>query len=92
MKSYDTHCPKCGREECLAVAVDAVMVNPGPEGPLYVIGCTICGWNRPSVHYKGIHQYAQLRTIIKVSGREATESHISMMEKNIGRFSHDQSV
>ena len=81
MKEHDTRCPKCQRDGVLAVAVDALVQNPGPEGALHVIGCTVCGWTRSSVHYKGINRFVQLRTIVKESG-----------EESMGRSSHDQSV
>lgn len=88
MKEYGTHCPKCNREGCLAVAVDAVVTNPGPEGTLHVIGCTRCGWHRSSAHYKGINRYVQLRNIIKVQTK-APDAHLTAMEEGIRRFSHD---
>jgi hypothetical protein len=78
MNEY-THCPRCNRTESLAVAEDALHVNAGPEGPLHTIGCTKCGWNRPSTHYKGIDRKVLLREILNPP--------LAKLEEGIRRFS-----
>lgn len=73
-----THCPKCSRCESLAVAEDAVIVNPGPDGAVHVIGCTKCGWNRTSTHIRGITKIVSLDKILSPG--------FYNMEKSIRRF------
>jgi RNase P subunit RPR2 len=58
-----THCPRCSR--ALAVAEDAIIPNPGPEGPLHVVGCTICGWHRTRTHIVGINRTTTLKHLLE---------------------------
>lgn len=63
MKGFITHCPRCHKH--LAVAEDAIVPNKGPEGPLYVVGCTVCKWSRTSVHRVGINRSTTLKRILE---------------------------
>lgn len=60
-----TYCPICNRSGTLAVAEDALIMSPGPEGPTHVIGCKNCGWNRPTVKLTGTEATAPLVEILK---------------------------
>jgi len=37
-------CSKCNNDHHLAVTMNALIINHGPEGPLHEIVCTKCGW------------------------------------------------
>lgn len=60
-----TYCPNCNRQGTLAVAEDALIMSHGPEGPTHVIGCTRCGWNRPTVKLTGTEVTVPLCKIVK---------------------------
>lgn len=77
-----TACPNCNALGSLAVATDAFIANPGPEGVLHVVGCIKCGWARPSTHRDGVRKELQLHSILKIQ----SDTMRKMMEENIRKF------
>jgi len=67
------NCPKCNKQGELGFVHDALMINPGPEGPVNIIGCTECGWARAAVYNSGIHRFVQLKDCLSAGTRKMAE-------------------
>jgi len=57
-------CPKCQKEGSIGLVHDALVMPHDTSGPHHILGCTKCGWTRPTVN-KGLHRLVQLNEVIK---------------------------